>query len=301
VRIYQAAVRAAAIAAVVLLCFGAVLLREATSPSGEGYWTAMAAAPDGGLYVADEQRQRLVLVDASGAHLLGRTPPAIYRSLAQADGRLLLGTESGLFVSSDSGKSWRFAIPSRRITAVALGTDYWLAGAWNDGLYRSDDQGATWTRAVVPPGDLEFEQLVPGFAATLLGLLRSNDGGRTWDRLPGMAGRVTAVDLTGPYHVAGVPQVLSGDWYGRVWAYDALAGVYVYTTCQGGIWSISLPVVATTQGLCPKPRSGPALLADHEVTRVVRSGLTYYAAVARGAIYFSDDGSDWRFAYQPGH
>jgi len=41
--------------------FGLVFLREATSPSGAGYWTAMAAAPNGDLYVADEVHRELRL------------------------------------------------------------------------------------------------------------------------------------------------------------------------------------------------------------------------------------------------
>lgn len=291
----EAAIRAMAIAAAVLLSFGAVFLREATSPSGEGYWTAMAAAPGGGLYVADELRRQLVLVDGSGAHPLGSTPLGIYRALAaDSTGNLLLGTESGLFVSNDSGAHWRFAIPSRRFTTVSAGPDYWLAGAWNDGLYRSVDHGATWTKASLPAGDVEFEQVIPGFAATLLGLLHSGDGGQTWQRLASSGDRMTAVAAYGDQ------SIVAGDWYGRIWTFEPGPLLLHQTaSCKGGIWSLALAVIATTQGLCPRPRSGPALLTDHEITRVVVSGITYYAAVARGGIYVSDGGDDWRFAYQP--
>ena len=295
-RLYQAGVSAAAVAAVVLLCFAAVLLREATSPSGEGYWTAMAPAPGGGLYIADEaRRQLLVLNAAGGARVLGAAPLGIYRALAaDSSGRMLLGTESGLFVSDDAGGHWRFAIPSRRFTAVAITPGYWLAGAWNDALYVSYDQGASWSKATVPAGDVEFEQLESGFVATLLDLLESGDG-RVWRHVASSKDRMTSVVWTPEDN-----HLLAGDWYGRIWIYDFQAGALVQVRrCAGGIWSVAFEVAATTRGLCPKPRSGPSLLADHEVTRVVRSDTTYYAAVARGAIYASDNGLDWRFAYQP--
>lgn len=290
-----ALLRASAIALATLLAFAAVIARDLTSPTGAGYNFAMAAAPAGGLYFADESRRRLILIDGAGAHVLGQTPLGVYRALAADDGgHLLLGGESGLFFSADSGRSWRFVIPNRRFTTVAMGPDYWLAAAWNDALYRSTDEGGTWSKVAVPAGDTEFEQVTPGFAATLLGLLHSSDGGLTWQRLAGSGDRMTAVSTSGPG--------IAADWYGRVWFYDPvnqrLRGSPA--SCPGGIWSLAGRLVATTQGLCPRPRSGPALLADHEVTSVVNAGRRDYAAVARGAIYVSDDGDNWRFAYQPG-
>jgi hypothetical protein len=290
--------RAIAVALVVVVSFTAVLLREATSPSGAGFWTAMAPAPNGGLYVADEARQQVLRVDVAGARVVGMAPAGIYRALAADGTDLLLGTESGLFVSTDGGRGWRFAIPNRRFTAVAINPGgEWLAGAWDDALYVSRDRGASWARATLPPGDTQFIQIVPGFAATLLGMLHSEDGGLSWSRLPGSGDRMTAVSLTGSVQ----DPIRAGDWYGRIWLYDAPDHRFfgAGANCGGGVWSVAKSVTATTAGLCPKPRSGPTLLADHEVTRLVLSGLTYYAAVARGAIYVSDNGTDWRFAYQP--
>ncbi len=279
------------------LTFGLLFLRFATSPTGAGFLTALAPAPGAGLYLADDARARLVEIGPNGSRTVGAIPAGAYRSLAaDALGGLLLGTDGGLYVSEDAGATWRRTIEGGRFTAVAIGPTSWLAAAWNQGLYLSIDRGATWTMASVPAGDLQFEGVVPGFAATLLGLLHSADGGRTWARLPGSGDRMTAVSLTGD----AADPVRAGDWYGRLWRYRAGRLTVAGSSCSGGgIWSLAGQVVAGTEGLCPKPGSGAPDLAGREVTRVVDSGGTYYAAVARGAIFTSGDGVGWRLAYQP--
>src|SRR5438105_13445440 len=118
---YSALLRAVAIAVAVALTFGAVLLRERTSPSGQGFWTALAAAPAGGVYLADEQRRELILLRDGQATVAGHLPQAIYRGLSAYEHTLLLATEGGLYVSTDQGQSWRNAIPGRRFTAAPTG------------------------------------------------------------------------------------------------------------------------------------------------------------------------------------
>ena len=289
---YSALGRAAAISLATLLMFGLVFLREATSPSGEGYWTAMAAAPNG-LYLADERsRELLVSGGSEGWRQVGPTPPGIYRALA-ADGRnLLLATEGKLYQSTDAGERWR-AVLDGRFTAVAIQGDHELAGAWAQGLYLSDDAGAHWVTATVPAGDTEFESIAAnGFAGTLLGLLRSVDGGHTWSRVPGVPDRVTAVDYDGSQAMVRV-----GDWRGSVWNYYPDTGRVVRSaTYAGGIESLAGEVVATTNG--PHPDRPQSPLHGREVTRLVQSGPGYYAAVAGGSVYFSGDGSFWHLAYQ---
>src|SRR5260221_3415359 len=151
--------------------FGLVFLREATSPSGAGYWRAMAAASSGDLYLADEQHRELRLLHASGGwERLAAAPPGIYRALAADGPNLLLATEGRLYVSGDRGGHWRAALPGRFTAGSIHGADE-LAGAWSDAPYVSHDMGSTWAKASVPPGDTQFEAIIPGVAATLLGLL----------------------------------------------------------------------------------------------------------------------------------
>ena len=290
--VYTALGRAIAISLATAVAFGLIFLREATSPSGEGYWTAMAAAPSGALYVADATHRELRLVNVVGGYRrLASTPPGIYRALAADGPNLVLATEGKLWVSSDAGRSWRSPLPGR-FTAASVEGSHELAGAWGLGLYYSDDAGTTWSQAEVPAGDTEFEAIVPGFAATLLGLLHSADGGHSWARLEGFPDRMTCLSLAG----AGGDALRAGDWHGDVWLYDGLVQQPVFGGhYPGAVLSVAKSVVATTNGVYPD-RGGP--LHGREVTRLVLSDLNYYAAVARGPIYVSDSGTDWRLVYQ---
>jgi hypothetical protein len=285
---YTALGRGLAVALATLLMFGLVFIREATSPSGAGYWTAMAAAPNGDLYLADEVHRELRLLHASGGwERIGSVPLGIFRALAADGPNLLLATEGSLFVSSDTGAHWRAALPGR-FTAVAVRGNQELAGAWSNGLYVSDDAGRTWAKAAVPPGDTQFEAIIPGFAATLLGLLQSSDG-RSWTHVSGIPDRVTAVAFD-----AGRPAVRVGDWRGAVWLYDPVSGsVARSASYPGGVVFVQGAIVATTNGVYP---DHPGPLHGREVTRVVLSGSNYWAAAARGPLYVSLEGSEWHLA-----
>ncbi len=286
--------RALAVALATILMFGLVFLREATSPSGAGYWTAMAPASNGDLYLADEAHRELRLVHSSGRwERIATVPPGIFRALAADGPNLLLATEGKLYVSADTGTHWRGALPGH-FTAVSIQGSNELAAAWSDALYVSHDTGRTWTRASVPAGDTQFEAVIPGEAATLLGLLESADGGSTWVHSAELPDRMTALD---PVSRA------AADWRGHVWV-PGTAVVrdnvhwFEVQTVPGGVWAVAKSVVATTQGVyvSGQPVGGP--LKGREVTGLVLSGLTYWAAAARGPLFVSTDGSSWRLAYQ---
>ena len=280
--------RALSIVIAIAVCFGAILLREATSPSGSGYWPAVAAAPGGGLYVADEALAQLRLVhDGAPDTTVGSLPRGLYRGLAAQGSTLVLATQNGLFLSRDGGSTWTLKV-ARRFTAVAIHGDQVLAGAWNDSLWRSADRGVTWSKAAVPAGDTEFESVVitdrAQLAATLLGILVSTDAGATWAAASGVGDRVTALD-----------GFEAGDWQGNL--YRSADGVAWQRSGRvpGGVWSLAGPIAGTTAGIF---RDGQATggLGGREVTRVISSPPRYYAIVARGPVYVSDLGGSWHLS-----
>jgi hypothetical protein len=62
-------------------------------------------------------------------------------------GVILAATELGLISSVDQGLTWHPAFRSSRMTAVTgTGPELW-AGDWRGGIYRSGDDGVTWTSA----------------------------------------------------------------------------------------------------------------------------------------------------------
>lgn len=285
-----AASRAAAVAIAVAILFGLVALREATSPSGEGFRPAVAAAPEGGMYLVDEAHRCLRVVRPSAAGPCRSLPAGILHALAADGDVFLLAAEGALWRSADAGKTWRIVLSGSRFTVASLRDGVGLVGAWGVALWRSDDAGLTWSRAAVPPGDLEFESIVPGYAATLLGLLHSGDGGRSWNRLEGFPNRMTAVSLTGTE----TDPVRAGDWRGGLWAYNPIGGRAVSLgRVSGGVWSIEKSVAGTTTGIVPV--TGPNdPLGRREVTRVVLSEPNYFAIAADGRVYWSLTGTGWR-------
>jgi hypothetical protein len=68
-------------------------------------------------------------------------------SLISKSGRIIAGSEGGVFVSSDSGKSWKkspFGLMSMHVAALAMCGDALFAGSSYNGVFRSTDDGANW-------------------------------------------------------------------------------------------------------------------------------------------------------------
>jgi photosystem II stability/assembly factor-like uncharacterized protein len=102
------------------------------------------------------------------------------------------------FVSSDGGRTFSAAPPSRPAGAAAAGRTILLTGAdagprsIDDGpgfLLRSDDAGATWTRLALPAG-ITVSRAYPlaldgdGVLLDAGGIFVSSDGARSWTHVP---------------------------------------------------------------------------------------------------------------------
>jgi photosystem II stability/assembly factor-like uncharacterized protein len=123
---------------------------------------------------------------------------------ASGDETLYVGTETGIFRSTNGGRAWRevgFDTDLAPVLSLALSPDYardgcLYAGTASQGMYRSGDRGRTWERvgeaapslAGGPAQSVSALLLSPEYPAkpqvlAMLAndLLVSRDGGATWD------------------------------------------------------------------------------------------------------------------------
>jgi hypothetical protein len=150
------------------------------------------------------------------------TPVAgTHLAFGRAPGVLLLGSNGGLWRSSDDGQTWEAVRPE---PVLALTGDirgrFYLVPAPAEGpegrlLWESMDGGLSWQPvAPVPEGEIAGLMAHPTKADTLFlwrrwgGLLRSTDGGRTWQRRDN--GIPAGTQWQGPQPLTPVgPQVLA--------------------------------------------------------------------------------------------
>jgi hypothetical protein len=276
--------RAAGLALALVATTALIGLRLVAAPTSGGYRHAMDAAPGGDLYVADPGRGLVVATVTGHSLVRGGLPSGQPLALAADGQRLVLGTDRGLYQSTDGGGHWSAApIPQGRYQAVWAGGSLGLAGGWNGRLWSTRDAGVTWEAFPTPPGDEEFQAVTVGdgviYAATLQHVIRSFDAGRVWE-VTGLPARVTALAPQGR-------QVLAATWDGRLYTIDGAGPAKRLPNLPAGVWALGNGTAATTDGLAGM--HGTPL--DHrEVTALVSAGNALYAGVARGPVYGSPDG-----------
>jgi len=95
---------------------------------------------------------------------------------------------NGIFISNDSGNTWKSNNNSTRTYSFAAKDNYFLVGSYCS-FFRSEDYGKTWEVIYTPQvpyefgaalSMMEFRGIV--FAGTQLGVFASKDWGRTWEK-----------------------------------------------------------------------------------------------------------------------
>jgi photosystem II stability/assembly factor-like uncharacterized protein len=150
---------------------------------------------------------------------------------AERSGRLIAGTEDGLFESTDGGGAWRAVgprVPVRNLARSTTRPEVWLAGTDGHGVVRSADDGLTWTGAAegVTVYAVAIDSGEPALMAAAgygAGLFVSEDGGATWaprtlDGLPQHDGMPVRA-----FHAL----AFDPDAAGRLWLGTVGAGVFV--------------------------------------------------------------------------
>ena len=120
------------------------------------------------------------------------------------DRTIVVGTGSGIYQTTDHGKSWRQTLSSISVDRLAKYQNVLIACGEN-GLYRSEDGGATWSRNTVAVGHPFFidhigdrwisiveGQELAGIRTPNM-VFQSTDDGKTWQsfpyELPGVLGQ----------------------------------------------------------------------------------------------------------------
>lgn len=162
-------------------------------------------------------------------------------------GRVLAGTELGIYLTEDGARTWRLVQPTTKVTYDIRQSPaeprHFLAVTSGDGAFWSEDGGARW-RPVPGVGrahtlhNADFDRgdarriVLGGWGA---GVLVSEDGGRTWsDRSAGLPSRdvwrVSAdPDLPGRLYAApNLAPLFVSDDAGRTWRPLAFEKAIVY-------------------------------------------------------------------------
>lgn len=201
---------------------------------------------------------------------------------------LYLGTDDGLAVFEGQKEEWRpryLRLQGRRVTAVAAAGGHAWAGT-SDGLWRSVDDGATWStvgaglsvrhvRALAVYADRPGTLLVGTEPAAIL---LSHDAGETWAEAPDVARLRDAHGWSLPYSSAA----------GCIIRGFALAGDRIYAVAEEGGVLRSNDAGATWQLL------GGGLQVDvHDVAVHYAAPDLIYAATGSGRYRSRDGGLDW--------
>jgi photosystem II stability/assembly factor-like uncharacterized protein len=162
-------------------------------------------------------------------------------------GRVLAGTELGIYLTEDGATTWQLVQPTEKVTYDIVQSPQdpkvFLAVTSSDGALRSADGGKSWTRLAGVPKEhtlhaCDFDR---GDAKRLVvcgwgvGVRVSEDGGQTWtERSEGLPNRdiwTVASDPDAPGRLFAAPNLAPlhvSDDFGRTWRPAAFEKATIY-------------------------------------------------------------------------
>jgi photosystem II stability/assembly factor-like uncharacterized protein len=145
-----------------------------------------------------------------------------------SDGTLLAGTGSGLYKSTDKGKTWKHVIKDGWVSNL-VGSKGVLLGTSSGGIMRSTDNGEHWDWVIKEGGvGIAVERINGGFAAISYNTKTKSrsihvsfDAGHTWNRIDaGLAPsqNISSIKQIGSYLICGHPDgIFRSSDLGKTW------------------------------------------------------------------------------------
>lgn len=174
-----------------------------TTPIIVNYVTDMAVAPNGNIYLSENQKKMSRSTNKGNSWTVvggkGMTETSCAAVIVTAQGTILGGTEGGIYRSTDEGENWQKVAglnelgADSSISAMATYNGVTLyaftriySGGDRSYAVRSTDDGVTWTKATQALDSVSIYEAVIApnntiFAKTGNGLRISNDGGNSWN------------------------------------------------------------------------------------------------------------------------
>jgi len=230
-------------------------------------------------------------------------------ALGSMGGALLAGTDSGIFVSRDEGRSWSATGETGRVLALAASARAAFAGTDGRGVLSSNDGGRSWARidAFAPRKVLSLlatrDAIYAGTDGE--GLLASSDGGRTWTRMsPGLpeSAQVEALAIAGgrPFaalYAKGLYAWSAGRWSraGDVipFALAAIGDVLIAGHNPGGLFRSEDLGASWSKAAADSLAPYPPVLAGAPVWTLASEGDLLFAGAADGIYVSEDRGATW--------
>jgi|GEM_PF-6609153 len=234
------------------------------------------------------------------------------RSLMELNGFMFCGTDNGLFITSDSGKSWQpFNAGLQDPSVLSLANDKFgrLYAGTTTGLYRAINVSASWGRQSVTTGSVwEIYEHSSGriFVGSITGLLRSDELGQNWAKVDSGLGDVSVLSFceasNGRLFVGtNRDGVFTSSDLGETWQQTALQTQVVFAlncdttgtvyagTLGGGLYKSS------DLGISWQQFSDPRLPTTVNDIQVLPDNSIFLATEGSG-VWKSSDGTNWLLA-----
>jgi photosystem II stability/assembly factor-like uncharacterized protein len=239
------------------------------------------------------------------------------------------GGVSEIFRSSDQGNSFiripiNFGFSIVNIYSITeIGSTLFIATSY-DGVYKSTDNGSTWTSVNIGMGPKDVRALAVAGSSSLIagahyaGMFRSTNEGSNWVR--SMSGFPAGSSVSGLYALGAA--ILAGTYdglfrstdNGLTWnkitnANDTVNYSHIRAICMKGdtifigtIFHLHSTVYRSADNGVTWERSGNGFPSDLSfINSLIVSGNNIVAATSNGIYYSSDNGDNWIHANSPSY